>query len=247
MNNIFDKIYISTYLGSDRIGSCTEQLKKNNIENYEFVYGINYKDIDIGNYIKEKKCTQYLVNQLSSGGNNFTKRRLACYQTFSDIMNKTVENNYKIILFLEDDFFFCDNINEKVEELFKKLPLDWDLIRLGWETDVSNKKTNSNKLEFIKEIPDRGAMACVYNINTVKQILELGQIQSQAVDGFNYFLCNAFNELNHHKLRYSHLDKKKIKKNLICYRSSKLLISGASKNNDLTKKLFKATADKDFY
>ena len=38
MNNIFDKIYISTYLGSDRIKHCIEQLKIHNVTNYEFVY-----------------------------------------------------------------------------------------------------------------------------------------------------------------------------------------------------------------
>ena len=124
MNNIFDKIFILSYLDSDRINSNIEQLKKHNITNYEYVYGINYKDIDINNYIKYKKCTQSLVDELIKGGDIFVKRRLASYQTFLKIMNKTLERNYKKILVLEDDFFFCDNINVIVEQLFKNLPLD---------------------------------------------------------------------------------------------------------------------------
>lgn len=124
---------------------------------------------------------------------------------------------------------FCDNINKKIEELFKKLPLDWDLIRLGWETNVSNKKTNSNKLEFVREIPDAGAFACVYNSNSIKKILTIGKTQFSAIDGLNMFLARYLELKNDpkHKHKYSHITND-LKENFNVYRSSQLLVVGAS-------------------
>ena len=55
----------------------------------------------------------------------------ACKESHIQVIKQAVKDNVKRLFVFEDDALFVNDFNEKLEELYAKLPEDWDMFYLG--------------------------------------------------------------------------------------------------------------------
>lgn len=55
----------------------------------------------------------------------------ACKQSHLDVMKQALKDNVKRLFVFEDDAMFVENFDEKLEEIYNRLPEDWDMFYLG--------------------------------------------------------------------------------------------------------------------
>jgi len=110
----FDKVYlVNLDRRPDRLENFKKQVEKYNLGNYErisAVDGLTINLFDFGNKLKSGELGLVLTN----------------LQIIKDAKLK----KYKNILILEDDCEFLDEV-EKIEDYFKVLPSDWDMLYMG--------------------------------------------------------------------------------------------------------------------
>ena len=85
---------------------------------YSFFYGVNYEELDIESYYSNG-C------QLKYHG------QIGCAESFNKIYKYIIDNDIKNCLILEDDAIITESVN-KLEEIYKQLPSDWQLFYLGY-------------------------------------------------------------------------------------------------------------------
>ena len=65
----------------------------------------------------------------------------ACKESHKSVIKQAVEDNVKRLFVFEDDALFVENFNEKLGELYKELPEDWDMFYLGaWHLEYEKYK-----------------------------------------------------------------------------------------------------------
>ena len=55
----------------------------------------------------------------------------ACKESHIAVIKQAIQDKVKRLFVFEDDALFVENFNEKLEELYNKLPEDWDMFYLG--------------------------------------------------------------------------------------------------------------------
>lgn len=55
----------------------------------------------------------------------------ACKQSHTTVLKDALNDGVKRLFVFEDDAQFVDNFNDKLEELYNRLPEDWDMFYLG--------------------------------------------------------------------------------------------------------------------
>ena len=55
----------------------------------------------------------------------------ACKESHIAVLKEAIKDKVKRLFVFEDDAVFVDDFNEKLEELYNKLPADWDMFYLG--------------------------------------------------------------------------------------------------------------------
>ena len=55
----------------------------------------------------------------------------ACKESHIQVMKQAIAANAKRLFVFEDDALFVDNFNEKLEEIYSRIPEDWDMFYLG--------------------------------------------------------------------------------------------------------------------
>ena len=115
LNKYFNNVYvISSYTTHSRLSDLLPFLDNENIQ-YELIIAPKKK------YFKPD-YDKTLVNEgaqslISANESIFLKEKFNKSDTFCII---------------EDDVFFVDNYIDKLSILFKKLPVDWDILNLGY-------------------------------------------------------------------------------------------------------------------
>lgn len=113
LTDFFNKTYcINLNRRLDRWEECLIEFNKFNITNVERFIAVDGKKLP----------------QISNGF--VTPSRLALVLTNIKILEEAIKNNYSSILILEDDIEFNDQVNN-IEEYFKFLPDDWDMLYFG--------------------------------------------------------------------------------------------------------------------
>ena len=108
----FDKVYcINLDRRSDRIEHF------NNIVN----------KFDLGNYTRFSAVDGSLIKDYNG---NLKLGELGLVLSNLEIIKEAIKNNFNTILILEDDCFFTDEI-KNIDEYFKQLPDDWDMLYMG--------------------------------------------------------------------------------------------------------------------
>jgi GR25 family glycosyltransferase involved in LPS biosynthesis len=111
-----------------RKSSVELQLKKENIENYEFVKAVDGQNGDLEHF--NFKVIPDWVEPFTS--KIMTKGEIGCALSHYRIWEKIVEEKLDYTLILEDDIILCENFVEKVREVFISIKdLNVDLLYLG--------------------------------------------------------------------------------------------------------------------
>lgn len=126
INAFFDKIYIIT------IARAAERHQKIELHlqglNYEFVYGVDRKDLNeqelIHNGIYDKKLAQkhHLWNEAMITG------QIACAWSHKKVYELQVKNNYNRVLVLEDDVIIHQIGIDLFPQMTAELPQNWELL-----------------------------------------------------------------------------------------------------------------------
>lgn len=109
-----DKVYILNLDSRpDRWENCLKNIEEYQIDNFERFPG-----------------TQVNVEGVSPKRNG----QIGCAISFASMIDKSLENDYESVVFLEDDFEFVygpEETKEKVDKCLVELPTDWDMFYLG--------------------------------------------------------------------------------------------------------------------
>lgn len=113
VNDYFDKIYcVNLDRRPDRWEEAKEEIEKHNLKVERFS-GVNG---NVDNIVK--------LNGATDGD-------VGCTLSHYNIIKDAKKNDYDVILVLEDDVIFTDNLNELFEEYMKEVPTDWDMLYFG--------------------------------------------------------------------------------------------------------------------
>lgn len=84
----------------------------------------------------------------------------ACKQSHQTVIKQAVDDNVGRLLVFEDDALFVEDFNNKLREIYKELPEDWDMFYLGaWHLQCQPYKEG-----LVKMIDNYSAHA--YGINS---------------------------------------------------------------------------------
>jgi len=161
-----------------------------NVSRFNATLGIQLQNND--KYIKK-----YFDNNI-----NLTKPQLGCAISHIRIWEDAVNNNHDVVIVFEDDAIIPPDFISKINNVFKQLPEDWDMLLLGINSGYCKKyNIGDNLLQFQKgkqafiEINkgNWGLFAYVLNIKFAKELLN--QKFTNTVDNYirdNYYYNNNF-------------------------------------------------------
>ena len=158
--NIIDKIYIinkkENYINKDL---CETQLLRNGLTNYMFVDAIYPSEYYNLRHMYDEIIKNMTPNMIK---NNFSIGALGCMLSHIKVLKHALQNNYKTILILEDDFIIVNNFIKKIETYFssiKNTNIKWDFIYLG------KKQGKLNKYDIVKDIHNDNTFMNTKKIN----------------------------------------------------------------------------------
>jgi len=169
-HNQFDKIYIVHLKRlQDRKKLIDHQLTKFNIDTSKVVMidAVDKLCLNPDEFKKEKKwaypgntfwCNNVIINDrgdkcwCEGKGHPLNRGQFACQLSHIKVYEHIVKNKVERALVLEDDFFFSDNIHEQIDEYFKYVPQNWELLYLCQSHYTSQHRYNTdiNNPYFIK-------------------------------------------------------------------------------------------------
>lgn len=115
----FDKVYlVNLDRRVDRLDNFKKEVEKYDLGNFERVSAVDGNQINLEDY-----------------GKNLKSGELGLVLTNLKIIKDAKEKNYKNILILEDDCTFSDEVLN-IEEYFKELPSDWDMLYMGGNHNI---------------------------------------------------------------------------------------------------------------
>jgi len=170
LNKYFNNVYvISSYTTHSRLSDLLPFLDNENIQ-YELIIAPKKK------YFKPD-YDKTLVNEgaqslISANESIFLKEKFNKSDTFCII---------------EDDVFFVDNYIDKLSILFKKLPVDWDILNLGYhEHTPINFKLNENDVYYKLNVGEEivGSHFIVYKQHVVQSLLDSIETCTVPMDWF---------------------------------------------------------------
>ena len=91
---------------------------------------------------------------------------LGCYLSHLGILKKAYRDKDNIIIVLEDDIIFNEDLKESLEKYYKEVPNDWDIIYLGGSR-LRGKKISEHVL---RGVYDKEASSD-YNMGTYAVLL----------------------------------------------------------------------------
>jgi glycosyl transferase family 25 len=108
------------------------------------VYGKDLSDSEIEKVYNKKVS-------IKNNGRELTKGEIGCALSHISIYKKIIEDNIKNAIIFEDDITITDNFISVINSI-KNLPQDWELILLGYYSQVSNELESKSSLRKRKKI-----------------------------------------------------------------------------------------------
>ena len=190
INNYFDKIYIITMESNKERHQYIKKLfSENNIKNYKFVYGIEGKNINVDELVKNKQLDEeWLEKRPNVIGTILTHR---------DAWKDMIENNYNQCVFFEDDVYFLKRFKERFNDFMNHIPNDWSVLQFGY-LPIKHKWSNTgngNKCinPFVRKVNHTISGAHFYALNkrSSRILLENFYPIYKAVDGYMGDMTNT--------------------------------------------------------
>lgn len=142
LNKLFEKIYlINLDRRRDRYDQFLTFAEKYNLV-FERISAFDGSVLLDKNFTYGNKKISFSKNEFYKhepgnffGIENFHERYfkgcVGCLLSHLEILKLAKKNNYKSILILEDDVVFSDDIEQKLENLYKNFPNEWDMFYLS--------------------------------------------------------------------------------------------------------------------
>jgi len=144
------------------------QLKKGNIQNYEFVKAVDGQNGDLANF-KFKVIPDWIEPFTSKV---MTKGEIGCALSHYGIWEKIIQEKLDYTLILEDDVILCDNFGEKIQEVFENIKdLNVDLLYLGRRPLNKDNEIKINNT-IVKANYSYGMHAYLITYTGAKKLLE---------------------------------------------------------------------------
>lgn len=132
LNDYFDEIYcINLNKRTDRWEECQKEFNKHNINVNRF------------NAFNGEDFSNEVIPNLNAS-------QIGCLMSHRELIKKIKSKNLKNALILEDDIQFSDDLNEKLPEIMKQLPSDWDMLYLGGN-HIGNNPWSIGTLSRVKK------------------------------------------------------------------------------------------------
>ncbi len=180
LNQVFSKIYvISSYATQDRLNDLLPFLSKENIE-CELVISPKKK------YFKDKNEDELWLG----------KGAFSLLSGNESIFLKEYYLKSKTFCILEDDIFFDVDYKNKLNEIVYDIPIDWQILNLGYHVNSSiNYKFNSQEKFYKLKDNDFfvGTHIIGYNYNVVSFLLDKIENNKYPMDTF---LNNNLKQIN---------------------------------------------------
>lgn len=217
IDNYFDKAYVITIKkNKDRHEYIKNLFKKMNINNYEFIYGIEGNKINVEQLEKEG-----LIHSRINKYPNIIGTILTHKDAWIDMIN----NNYKQCVFFEDDVYFLEEYEKNFNNFMENLPYDWSVLQFGWLPPYHRSKEGIKVNNYVMRNWSAvgGAHFYALNLNSVKILNSNIYPIKKAVDGYIGDMTNPWT-------------KKGKNINLICYSPCKCFAIDCS--HDFGNKVF---------
>jgi GR25 family glycosyltransferase involved in LPS biosynthesis len=172
LNKYFDKIYVITAKQHQNRICYIKKLFKNENIIFDFHYAV---DVD---YLNKQILKDYVEYIESINNSPVVPPSMYCISaTIShlQILNSFKYSDYSNVLIFEDDVYFADNYQEKLELFINNVPNDWDILNLG-----QNYTFKQNQVSFLSE-----------HVNILKNMYGVHSY-AFSKNKINHF-CNKFN------------------------------------------------------
>tara|TARA_Y100000590_G_scaffold465990_1_gene639915 strand:+ start:2205 stop:2936 length:732 start_codon:yes stop_codon:yes gene_type:complete len=179
-----DKIYvINLKKNKDRLDIFMERAKEANVivERFDAVNGKELSENDP--YIQK-----YFVKDI-----NLNPGQIGCALSHIKIWEDAIKNNYKNIIVFEDDAIIPNNFWDRLNESYKALPYNWDMLLLGG-TNLGGTIYNDFLLKPSNKSNNWGTFAMLININFIKKIIKEIKLNTTIDDYLinNYYYNKKF-------------------------------------------------------
>jgi GR25 family glycosyltransferase involved in LPS biosynthesis len=169
INSVVDKVFvINLDKDTERLASIDKQLRSCNVQ-YERFSGILGKHV--GN---DSRLTPFCAQFCTDGIKG-------CALSHRTIWEEAISNKYKAVMVLEDDVVVPPNFQDKVRDIFQRVPDDWEVIYLGCKLFCQDKhlasKVGNRLLGMKAEEYDRDIHAVKGSAGTYAYILRSTFIQ----------------------------------------------------------------------
>lgn len=184
---IFDKVYIVSFVKNfEKQNKIKLLLKKLNIENYEFIYGI---DTHISNFYKitiwdENNGENFIINNDSC--DSCASHSISCGIAHFTALQHAYYSKLNSCIIIEDDVLLYKDLNY-VNKVLSYYPEDADIIQYGYILFESDKNEKYDEY-FNKGIWYAGAQAYgVCNRNSIKKIIDKYLDRFYEADNYNLY------------------------------------------------------------
>jgi GR25 family glycosyltransferase involved in LPS biosynthesis len=153
LNNIFNKIYVISLISEvNRRNNINKIAKKFNFK-FEFIDAVDYKNVDLQQLKIEKKiafpgndffCTKKCT--CSGSGHDIDIRAIACSLSHLKVWTLIHKNSLKNALILEDDVYFEEGLNDKLQNMEPLISKKWNYINLGRNNSFKDSKKLIQKI-----------------------------------------------------------------------------------------------------
>lgn len=112
----------------DRKEKLIGELTRHNIKGYEFMEAVDGRSLD---------RVDMIVKGMILEGKEMTRGEYGCYLSHYNLYKEILKGEEELILVLEDDIYFINNFNYKLNKILKKVKeVEWDMFYIGincWE------------------------------------------------------------------------------------------------------------------
>jgi GR25 family glycosyltransferase involved in LPS biosynthesis len=153
LNNLFEKIYlINLDKRKDRYENFLKIAEKYNFS-FERINAFDGPLLIKENFTYGNKKISFIKNEfykhipgnffgIENYHDRYFKGQVGCLISHLETLKLAQKNNYSSILILEDDVAFSEDFEEKLENLSKNFPKDWDMFYLSGSLVKEGNKFN---------------------------------------------------------------------------------------------------------
>lgn len=166
LNLFFDKIYVITIARAghrrEKLGPLLKGL------NYSFFWGTDKNILESNKALLNELYSEEKARMLHRYGKPMITGHIACSLSHRNVYEDIIKNNYRNALILEDDVVPDKYGLLRISEMLFSLPLDWELLYLGYNKNTRRHAANLLKQGFYHILSSLGLLK--WNSTMIKNL-----------------------------------------------------------------------------